>query len=225
MRLKLHLLNSNVMSILLFASECWKLNTQLEKRVLAFENMCLRRILNIPWQEKVTNIEARRRTGQPLVTDLLKRSRWTYLGHVLRMPEDRLPNTVYDWRPEGRRKRGRPRHTLRRQYDRDLRNAELSLQPQWEDVTAAAQLRDVWRGFANNQGMMAAQGQPQLIRTAGNVQQQRYMQMDQERQQNLLRIQQLQRELNETQQREQLFKAQQASIANPRSDKAIQINS
>ncbi|XP_065583129.1 uncharacterized protein LOC136042141 [Artemia franciscana] len=147
MRLKLRLLNSNVMSILLYASECWKLNTQLEKRVLAFENMCLRRILNISWQEKVTNIEVRRRTGQPLVTDLLKRRRWTYLGHVLRMPQDRLPNTVYDWRPEGRRKRGRPRHTLRRQYDRDLRNAELSLQPQWEDVMAAAQLRDVWRGF------------------------------------------------------------------------------
>ena len=149
MRLKLRLLNSNVMSILLYASECWKLNTQLEKRVLAFENMCLRRILNISWQEKVTNIEVRRRTGQPLVTDLLKRRRWTYLGHVLRMPEDRLPNTVYDWRPEGRRKRGRPRHTLRRQYDRDLRNAELSLQPQWEDVMAAAQLRDVWRGFVD----------------------------------------------------------------------------
>ena len=137
------------MSILLYASECWKLNTQLEKRVLAFENMCLRRILNISWQEKVTNIEVRRRTGQPLVTDLLKRRRWTYLGHVLRMPEDRLPNTVYDWLPEGRRKRGRPRHTLRRQYDRDLRNAELSLQPQWEDVMAAAQLRDVWRVFVD----------------------------------------------------------------------------
>ena len=60
---------------------------------------------------------------------------------------------------------------------------------------------------------MATQGQPQLIRTAGNVQQRQQMQMDPERQQNLLRIQQLQRELNETQQREQLFKAQQASIA------------
>ena len=149
LRLKLRLLNSNVMSILLYASECWKLNVQLEKRVLAFENMCLRRILNISWQEKVTNIEVRRRTGQPLVTDLLMRRRWTYLGHVLRMPEDRLPKTIYEWRPEGRRKRGRQRHTLRRQYDRDLRSAELSLQPQWEDVTAAAQFRDVWRGFVD----------------------------------------------------------------------------
>ena len=61
----------------------------------------------------------------------------------------RLPNTVYEWHPEGRRKRGRPRHTLRRQYDRDLNNAEMSLQPRWEDVTTAAQLRDVWRGFVN----------------------------------------------------------------------------
>ena len=65
MRLKLRLLGSNVMSILLYASECWKLNTQLEKRVLAFENMYLRRILNISWQEKVTNIEVCQQTGLP----------------------------------------------------------------------------------------------------------------------------------------------------------------
>ena len=98
----------------------------------SLQNVCLRRILNI--LNKVTNIE-----------DFLKRRRWTYLGHVLRMPEYRLPNTVYEWRPEGRRKRGRPRHTLRRQY-RDLSNAEMSLQPQWED---SAQLWDIWRGFVD----------------------------------------------------------------------------
>ena len=57
--LKLRLLNRNMMSILLYARECWMLNIQLEKRVRAFENICLRRLLNIPWQEKVTNIDVR----------------------------------------------------------------------------------------------------------------------------------------------------------------------
>ena len=57
--LKLWLFNSNVLSILLCASECWKTNTQLEKRILAFENMSLRRMLNTSWQQKITNAENR----------------------------------------------------------------------------------------------------------------------------------------------------------------------
>ena len=72
MRLKLWLMNINVMSMLLYASEYEKLNIQLEKRVLALENMCLGRIQNILWQEKVTNIEVCQQTGQSLVADLLK---------------------------------------------------------------------------------------------------------------------------------------------------------
>ena len=41
------------------------------------------------------------------------------------------------------------KHTLPRQYDRDLKEANISLTPQWEDITAAAQLRDEWRGFVD----------------------------------------------------------------------------
>ena len=149
LRLKLRLFNSNVLSILMYASECWKLNQQLEKRILGFENICLRRILKISWHQKITNREIRLKTNQPIVTEVLKKRRWTYLGHVLRMPEDRLPSRVYQWQPEGRRRRDRPKHTLRRQYDRDLKKANISLTPQWEDITAAAQLRDEWRDFVD----------------------------------------------------------------------------
>ena len=148
MRLKLRLFNSNVLSILLYASECWKINTQLEKRIIAFENMSLRRMLNTSLQQKITNEEIRR-TGQPPVIELLKRRRWTYLGHVLRMEESRLPRTTNEWKPDGRRKRGRPKNTLRRTYDRDLRTAGTSLIPEWKDVIAAAPIRDEWRGFVD----------------------------------------------------------------------------
>ena len=36
---------------MLYGSECWKLNQQQEKRLQAFENNCLRRILNINWTQ------------------------------------------------------------------------------------------------------------------------------------------------------------------------------
>ncbi|XP_065567225.1 uncharacterized protein LOC136031479 [Artemia franciscana] len=119
LRLKLRLLNRSVTSILLYASECWKLNVQLEKRTLAFENVCLGKILNISWQDRVTKVVVRRRTGQPPLTDILKQRR-NYLVHVLQMSRDRLLNNVYGWQPKDGRKRGRPKHTLRRLYDRDL---------------------------------------------------------------------------------------------------------
>ena len=97
LRLKLRLFNSNVLSIFMYASDCWKLNQQLEKRILGFENICLRRILKISWHQKITNREIRLKTNQPIVTEVLKKRRWTYLGHVLCMPEDRLLSREYQW--------------------------------------------------------------------------------------------------------------------------------
>ena len=61
-----------IISIILSAIECWKLSVKLEKYIRIFENTCLKRILNILWQEKVTNIRVLQQTTQILVTDLLK---------------------------------------------------------------------------------------------------------------------------------------------------------
>ena len=91
--------------------------------------MCLKRIFNISWQQSVSNSELRNRIGQPVITAVLKKRRWTYLGHVLCMKEGRLPWTAYDWKPGDRRRWGRPKNTLPQTFDRDLRTAETSLVP------------------------------------------------------------------------------------------------
>ena len=108
MRSKVYLMNSNVMSIILYASDYRKLIGETCSSKNMFWKHVPSKILNIPWYEKVINIEVRQRAGHPLVTDLLKRRSRIYLGE-LRMPGDWLPCTVYEWHPEGRRKRGRPR--------------------------------------------------------------------------------------------------------------------
>ena len=79
----------------MYASEYWKLNQQLEKRVLGSENICLRRILKINWHQTIANREIRLKTNQSMVTEVMKKRRWKYLGHVLSMPTDRLPSSVY----------------------------------------------------------------------------------------------------------------------------------
>ncbi|KAK2723308.1 hypothetical protein QYM36_001833 [Artemia franciscana] len=68
---------------------------------------------------------------------------------ALPMEVSRLPRTTYEWKTVGRRKRGRPKNTLRRTYDRNLRTAGTSLIHEWENVIAAAPMQDEWRGFVD----------------------------------------------------------------------------
>ena len=146
---KLRLFNSNVLSALLYSSECWKLNQKQERRILAFENNCLRRILNIDWRDHITNQIVLSISGQPRVTDVIRQRRWRYLGHMIRMKEDRIPRLILEWKPQGTRRRGLPKNTLRRTYQRDLSSTHTTIQPQWEDVWAAAHMRDDWWLFVD----------------------------------------------------------------------------
>jgi len=43
--------------------------------------------------------------------DNIKTKQIQWYGHVQRMEDGRLPKEVMNWRPPGRRKRGRPKHT------------------------------------------------------------------------------------------------------------------
>ena len=97
-------------------------------------------------------------TEQPIVTDVIRTHRWKYLGHVLRMDDSRIPKATFQRQPEGRRRRGRPRNTLRRTYQTDLRNINASLQPAWKDVLAAAHMRDDWRLLVDALGASGGTG-------------------------------------------------------------------
>ena len=44
---KLRLYNSNVLSVLLYSSECWKLTAKLAHKLETFQNKCLRKILAV----------------------------------------------------------------------------------------------------------------------------------------------------------------------------------
>ena len=83
-----------------------------------------------------------------MMTDVIRTRRWKYLGHVLRMDESPIPKATFQRQPEGRR-RDRPRNRLRRTYQTYLRNINASLQPTWEEVLAAAHMRDDWRLLVN----------------------------------------------------------------------------
>ena len=62
-----------------------------------FESGCLRKIMNVQWYEHVSEEEIRRRSGQRSVIERIKENRWRWYGHVLRMPDNRLPKQTIQW--------------------------------------------------------------------------------------------------------------------------------
>ena len=138
---KLRIYQSNVRSTLLYASETWRTNKKLESRLRGFEGRCLRRILKIRWQDRVSNEEIWRRTGMGGIVLEVKRRRWTWLGHVLRMKKGRHPLEALSWAPPGKRNRGRPLGTWRRTIEEEMKAAGKT----WRELRWLAQDRTAWR--------------------------------------------------------------------------------
>ena len=96
---KIRWFNTNVKSVLLYGAETWRMNNTMLKRIQAFVNQCLRKILGIQWMEKVSNNDLWERTSQIQIdTDILKR-RWGLLGHTLRKPNTNIKKQALMWNP------------------------------------------------------------------------------------------------------------------------------
>jgi hypothetical protein len=58
---------------------------------------CIRKILNIKWQDKITYIEVLQRSGLPTLTSTLHSQRLRWIGHVKRTSNDRIPKQSSFW--------------------------------------------------------------------------------------------------------------------------------
>nr|KAG5703610.1 hypothetical protein BaRGS_000995 [Batillaria attramentaria] len=83
-----------ILSTLLYGSESWTTYASQEKRLNTFHLRCLRRLLHIKWQDRVTNIEVLQRAGIPSLFSLLSQRRLKWLGHVRRMEPGRIPKDM-----------------------------------------------------------------------------------------------------------------------------------
>ena len=60
---KIRIFKSNVLSVLLYAAESWKVTKEICHMLEVFQNKCLRRILHIFWPNKIIHAELHDRTG------------------------------------------------------------------------------------------------------------------------------------------------------------------
>ena len=126
LKTKVRIYNSNVKSVLLYGSECWRIVKRDINKVNVFHNSCLRRICNIFWPNKISNNDLYQKTVCTSMDLEIKKRRFRWLGHVLRMSSERIPKVALRWTPASKRKRGRPKTTWRKTVETELSEMGLS---------------------------------------------------------------------------------------------------
>ena len=111
-KIKVKIFNSNVLSVLLYRSECWRITKADSHRLSMFQTSCLRKISKIYWPVQISNQALLERTTQDHIVTTTKRRRWRWFGHVLREHpnnitriSERLPTASRD-EGDGLRKHG-----------------------------------------------------------------------------------------------------------------------
>jgi len=129
-----------VLTTLLYGAECWATLKRDEARLDAFHHRCLRAILGVSKRDQVRNVDLRKRWGDATVpSDLLRCRRLQWLGHVARMPADRLPRKLlFGWLPHRRPAHG-PRLRWKDRVQADLQKCDIR---EWFQQ---CQDRPVWR--------------------------------------------------------------------------------
>ena len=83
LKTKVGIFKSNVLSVLLYGAESWKVTKSVCKKIEVFQNKCLSRILGIYWPNKISNYKLRRKTCLRPVYLEVKQRRWRWIGQYL----------------------------------------------------------------------------------------------------------------------------------------------
>ena len=137
MRTKLLIFNSSVKTVLPYGYETWQTTQMMQRKIQTFFNTCLRRIYKIQWQEKIRNEDLWERAGQEPVAKQVLRRNWGWIGHTLRKPASSTTRQALTWNPQGKRNRGRPRNSWKRDTEAELK--QQGDQVVWNDKSSPEQ--------------------------------------------------------------------------------------
>ena len=119
------------------------LNQNIIAKLQIFINKCLRRILKIFWPNLISNVNLLARCNMKEVRHMIKERKWRWLGHTLRKDPTDITRQALRWNPQGKRKRGRPKNTWRRELEKELKEMDLT----WSEAAAKAKDRTSWRSL------------------------------------------------------------------------------
>jgi len=117
------------MSVLLCSGETWAVVKQHISPLAVSQMNCLRRICGISLRDHVPNVTTvviLNRCNTLSVESQLQGKRLRWLGHVFRMPNDRLPKKLLFGEVKGLRPPGRPTSSFNDVALRDCQNCRFS---------------------------------------------------------------------------------------------------
>ncbi|VDP04638.1 unnamed protein product [Schistosoma margrebowiei] len=113
--------NTNVKAVLPNGAQTWRTTTTTIKKLQVFINDCPCKILNIHWPDTISNNLLWKRTNQLPAEEEIRKRRWKWMGHTSRKSSDCITRQGLTWNPEGKWKKGRPKNTLRREIEADMK--------------------------------------------------------------------------------------------------------
>ncbi|KAK3761956.1 hypothetical protein RRG08_035160 [Elysia crispata] len=123
--------------------ECWRMIESDLCKLSSFHTKSLRKIARIFWPRYISNEDLLEQCQQETMETIIIRRRWRWIGHVLRKEQDAIPRVAVQWRPEGHRKRGRPKTTWRRTVEAEA----AAMGQSWGTLRMLAQDREQCKEF------------------------------------------------------------------------------
>ena len=112
---KLKVYRAVVLTSPLYGCETWTLYRRHLKQLERFHMRSLRTILNIKWQDRVSNLQVLDMAESTSIEAISLKNRHRWVGHIIRVADNRLPKQLmFGELASGKRKQGR---TLRRFKD------------------------------------------------------------------------------------------------------------
>ena len=114
---------SLIRPVVSFGAETWTVTKEEEQAVLIFERKIFRRTYglkyeNAEWKSR-RNRELEEMSKGENIVKWIKGQRISWLGHLERMEEDRMPKKIFTQELEGTRRRERPRKRWKEEGERD----------------------------------------------------------------------------------------------------------
>ena len=128
--------------VLLYGSEAWTLYARHVKVFEMWHIRCLRSILGITWRDRIIHSEILRRTDSVSLESNISKRQLRWLGHVIRMEDNRLPKQLqYGEIREGRRAAG----GQKKRHKDHIKSVLKKFQINPDSLETLASNRSVWR--------------------------------------------------------------------------------